>query len=204
MQAQKITTLFLDIGGVLLTNGWGRSSRALAAQKFKLDIVEINERHHLCFDTYEMGKLSMDEYLKQVIFYENRDFSSDEFKTFIYAQSQPLGDHIAFFKALKATHGLKVFAVNNEAKEMNEYRIRQFELYSLFDAFVSSCYVGLRKPDKDIFHLACDLAQVSPEQAIMIDDRQMFVDVAAGIGLNAMQFDTLENAKEKINSFFPV
>src|SRR6187402_2059386 len=96
-----ITTLFLDIGGVLLTNAWGRTSRALAAKKFNLDINEVNERHHLCFDTYEMGKLSMDDYLKQVIFYERRNFTPQEFKDFIHEQSLPYNESIAFFKELK-------------------------------------------------------------------------------------------------------
>ena len=128
MEQNLIKTIFLDIGGVLLTNGWGRSSRALAANKFGLDLEEINERHHLCFDTYERGKLTMDEYLLQVVFYQHRDFTAEEFKGFIYAQSQELPENIAYFKDLKSKHHLKVFAVNNEAKEMNEYRIKKFRL----------------------------------------------------------------------------
>ena len=202
MQDQPITTLFLDIGGVLLTNGWGRSSRTLAAKKFNLDLPEMEERHHLCFDTYEMGKLSIDDYLKQVVFYEKRDFTVDDFKEFIFEQSQPLPGSIDFFKEVKTKYKIKVVAVNNEAKEINEYRIRQFKLHELFDAFISSCYVGLRKPDKDIFILACNLAQVIPQQAIMIDDRQMFVETAASIGLNAIRFDSLETVKEKIELLF--
>ena len=200
MQDQIITTLFLDIGGVLLTNGWGKSSRTLAAKKFNLDLAEVEERHHLCFDTYEMGKLSMDDYLKQVVFYEKRDFTVDDFKEFIFEQSQLLPGSIDFFKSVKEKYKIKVIAVNNEAKEINEYRIRHFKLHELFDAFVSSCYVGLRKPDKDIFILACNLAQVHPHQAVMIDDRQMFVETAAGIGLNSIRFDGLETVKEKIEA----
>ncbi len=198
MHKQPITTLFLDIGGVLLTNAWGRTSRALAAQKFKLDFTEMNERHRLCFDTYEMGKLNMDDYLKQVVFYEKRNFTVQEFKDFIYEQSQPYDESIAFFKELKTRHQLKVFAVNNEAKEMNEYRIQKFKLHQLFDAFVSSCYVGLRKPDKDIFHFACELAQASPQQSLFIDDRSMFVEVATTVGINTILFDKLDYVKEKI------
>ena len=122
MTDHKITTLLLDIGGVLLTNAWGRSSRELAAKEFSLDQTEMNERHHLCFDTYEMGKLSMDDYLKQIVFYEDRSFSKDDFKAFIFNQSKALPDSFEYFKQLKSQHQLKVFSVNNEAKEMNEYR----------------------------------------------------------------------------------
>lgn len=200
MQAEKITTLFLDIGGVLLTNGWGRESRKIAAEKFQLDLVELNERHHLTFDTYEMGKLTLDEYLQRTVFYEKREFTPDDFKTFMYSRSQPLPGSIDFFKELKARHRLRVIAVNNEGSELNEYRIREFHLKELFDAFVSSCYVRFRKPDADIFRLACNLAQIQPQQAVMIDDRMMFVQVASSIGLNYVHFDSLESVKEKVKT----
>jgi putative hydrolase of the HAD superfamily len=198
MQEHAITTLFLDIGGVLLTNGWGRGSRKLAAEKFNLDLVEMNERHHLTFDTYEMGKLSLDDYLQRLVFYEKRDFTVTEFRTFMYEQSRALPGSIDFFIELKKQHRLRVVAVNNEGRELNEYRIKQFRLQELFDAFASSCYVKFRKPDTDIFRLACDMAQTMPQQALMIDDRSMFVEVARTIGLNGLQFDGLEAIKEKI------
>ena len=201
MAKNKITTLFLDIGGVLLTNGWGRGSRKLAAETFNLDLAEMNDRHHLTFDTYEMGKLTLDEYLQRTVFYEERNFTVPDFKAFMYAQSQALPGSLDFFIALKKQHQLKVIAVNNEGRELNEYRIQQFRLKDLFDAFASSCYVKFRKPDVDIFKLACDIAHTPPEQAIMIDDRQMFTEVAAGIGLNCVHYDGLDNVKQKLAAF---
>ncbi|MBN8877209.1 MAG: HAD family phosphatase [Chitinophagaceae bacterium] len=200
MQAGPVTTLFLDIGGVLLTNGWGRSSRKLAAEHFKLDLVELNERHHLTFDTYEIGKISLDEYLERIVFYEKRDFSIDDFKTFMYGQTQPYTDSIEFFKQLKQRHGLKVIAVNNEGRELNDYRIHQFRLYELFDAYASSCYVKFRKPDIDIFRIACDIGRVAPQQAAMVDDRQMFTNVASTLGINCLHFDSLAGIKEKMKT----
>src|SRR5689334_3321256 len=116
--SSNITTLFLDIGGVLLTNGWGRDSRARAADKFGLDYDEMNERHHLTFDTYEEGKLSLDEYLNRVVFYKERSFSREEFKDFMYAQSQPFPEMIGLMRALKTQHGLHVAAVSNEGREL--------------------------------------------------------------------------------------
>jgi putative hydrolase of the HAD superfamily len=194
-----ISTLFLDIGGVLLTNGWGSSSRKLAAEKFKLDFKDMDERHHLTFDTYEMGKLTLDQYLKRLVFYEPRDFSIEDFKAFMFEQSKPIPESINFFKELKAKHKLHVVAVNNEGRELNDYRIKTFKLDELFDAFVSSCIVKFRKPDTDIFHIACDIAHTTPEQTLMIDDRMMFVEVARSVGLHALQFTGLESIKEKIN-----
>lgn len=201
MQKNTITTLFLDIGGVLLTNGWDRSSRILAAKQFNLDEAELNERHHMCFDSHERGKITMEEYLNLVVFYEERNFTKETFKTFIFSQSKELPGHIDFFMSLKAKYNLKVLAVNNEAREINDYRIQEFKLHGLFDAFISSCYVGLRKPDTDIFRLACDLAQIPPQKAIMIDDRKMFVEVAESMGLNAIQFDNIGSANKKLDEF---
>ena len=183
---QPIKALFLDIGGVLLTNGWDRQARRRAADLFKLDYEQLNERHHLTFDTYESGKLSLDDYLKRTVFYEKRSFSPLEFARFIMEQSQPHPDMIALVRQLKQTYGLKLVAVNNEAREINAHRIRQFGLDSFIDAFVSSCYVHLRKPDVDIFRLALDVAQVEPEQVVYVDDRAMFVQVARTLGMQCL------------------
>ena len=84
-ETHLITTLFLDIGGVLLTNGWDRQARRLAAERFQLDHGEFDERHHLTFDTYEEGKLSLDEYLDRVVFFGERAFSREAFKAFMFS-----------------------------------------------------------------------------------------------------------------------
>ncbi len=199
MPSNKITTLFLDIGGVLLTNGWDRTSRKLAAEKFNLNLDELNESHHLIFNDYETGKLTLDEYLNRLNLHDKMIFPKEDFKAFIFQQSKPHYDTISFFKKLKKKHGLKVFAVNNEGRELNEFRINKFHLNELFDAFVSSCYVKIRKPDPDIFRIACDIAHSLPQEAIMIDDRSMFTEVAKTIGINGLHYDGLVSIKEKLS-----
>jgi len=182
----SITTLFLDIGGVLLTNGWDHNIRTRAAEKFSLDYEEINERHHLTFDTYEEGKLSLDEYLERVVFYQMRTFSKEEFKAFMFAQSQPFPGMIELVSKLKNQYCLQVAAVSNEGRELSVYRVQQFKLGTFIDFFVSSCFVHYRKPDADIYRIALDIAQVSPQQVIYIDDRAMFVEVAQRLGINGI------------------
>jgi putative hydrolase of the HAD superfamily len=181
-----ITTLFLDIGGVLLTNGWDHNIRTRAAEKFDLDYDEMNERHHLTFDTYEEGKLSLNEYLNRVVFYEKRSFSQEEFKAFMYAQSQPFPEMLELMLGLKNQYGLEVAAVSNEGRELTTYRVQQFKLGTIIDFFVSSCFVHYRKPDADMYRIALDIAQVRPEQVVYIDDRAMFVEVARGLGINGI------------------
>jgi len=181
-----ITTLFLDIGGVLLTNGWDHHARQRAATTFALDEDELNERHHLTFDTYEEGKLSLDEYLARVIFYKPRLFTTDDFKAFMFAQSQPYPAMLAFIGEIKSRYGLRVAAISNEGRELTIYRIQEFKLHTLFDFFIASCFVHYRKPDADIYRMALDVAQAAPEQSIYVDDRAMFVDVAQGLGFHGI------------------
>src|SRR5512143_3857348 len=123
-----ITTLFLDVGGVLLTNGWDRSMRKRAAELYKLNLDEMNERHHLTFDTYEQGKLSLDEYLYRIIFYEPRPFSPQDFKDFMFAQSQPYPKMIELIQKIRDQYSLKVGVISNEGRELTEYRIHKFQL----------------------------------------------------------------------------
>ena len=195
----SITTLFLDIGGVLLTNGWDHNIRKGAADKFGLDYEEMDERHHLTFDTYEEGKLSLDGYLNRVVFYQERSFSREEFKAFMYAQSQPFPEMIELIRGLKSQHGLEIAAVSNEGRELTMYRVQQFNLGSVIDFFISSCFVHYRKPDEDMYRIALDIAQVSPERVAYIDDRAMFVEVARGLGIEGIihtGYDTTRTALE--------
>ena len=182
----KITTLFLDIGGVLLSNGWSPGFRFRAAEKFHLNITEMEERHSIMFITYEEGRITIDEYLDRVVFYTKRDFTRAEFKDFMFSLTTPDLEMIAFIKKIKLLNGLKIIAVSNEVRELNSYRIKTFKLAEIFDFFVSSCYVHIRKPDPAIFRLAIDGAQVPVDEILYIDDVQIFVDVATDFGIKSI------------------
>jgi putative hydrolase of the HAD superfamily len=192
-----ITTLFIDLGGVLLTNGWDRHSRDLAAQTFNLDRKEMDERHHLTFDTYEAGKLTLDQYLSRVVFYEKRGFSDQEFRDFMFNQSKAFPEMIDLVRTLKAQYKLKIAVVNNEGRELNERRIQTFKLNSFVDFFISSCIVHVRKPDEDIYRIALDIAHVPPEQVAYLDDRLMFVQVAETLGIRGIHHTDYASTIEK-------
>ena len=194
------TTLFLDIGGVLLTNGWDQNSRKRAADKFGLDYEEMNERHHLTFDTYEEGKLSLDEYLNRIVFYHERLFSREEFKAFMYAQSETFPEMIELMRKLKTQYHLQVAAVSNEGRELTVYRVQQFKLGTIIDFFISSCFVHYRKPDADMYRIALDIAQVNPQQVVYIDDRPMFVEVAQGLDIQGIIHKDYETTQKALES----
>jgi putative hydrolase of the HAD superfamily len=198
MDKTRVTTLFLDIGGVLLSNGWDRHARQRAVEKFGLDPEDLNERHQMTFDTYEEGKLDIEEYLRRVVFHRERSFSPEEFKAFMFAQSTPLPGALDFFLGLKAKLGLRVFAVSNEGRELNEYRIREFRLRELFDAFISSCFVHFRKPDKDMYRIALDVSQAAPQETVYVDDRLMFVQVARSFGIRGIEHIDIETTQKQL------
>lgn len=190
----KISCLFLDIGGVLLSNGWGHEFRQLAIKHFNIDGME--ERHRLIYITYEEGRISLDEYLDRTVFYKSRDFTRTELLNFIYSLSTSDTDMIDFIRKIKLQYGLKIIAVSNESREINEYRINTFKLNEIFDFYVSSCYVNVRKPDPKIFQIALDGAQVPANEIVYIDDKQMFIDIAKDLGINGIcHTDYLSTAK---------
>jgi putative hydrolase of the HAD superfamily len=193
-----VTALFLDIGGVMLTNGWDRNARAAAAKEFGLDLEELTDRHRMTFDTYESGKLDLEEYLSRVIFYDERPFTKEQFRDFMFEKSAAYPEMIQLVRDLKAKYGLKIAVVNNEGRELNEHRIRKFKLNEFVDFFISSCFVHFRKPDADIWRVALDIAQVPIENVVYIDDRPMFVQVAEGLGLRGVTHKKYEQTRDRL------
>lgn len=195
--ANGYKVLFSDIGGVLLSNGWGHESREAAAKKFGFNYEEMNILHNFIFNVYEIGKLSLDTYLDTVIFNHPRDFSRNEIKQFIFDQSVELPNMLPWLIQFKKKHPhLKVISINNEARELNQHRIQKFKLHDFFDAFVSSCEVKMRKPDPEIFQLALGIAQARPEECLYLDDRSFLVQAARNEGIHAYHHQTFEETRE--------
>lgn len=200
MNRSIYTTLFLDIGGVLLTNGWDHHMRENAAKHFNLNYDEMSSRHALTFDTYEIGKISLDEYLNRVVFYKPRQFSMQMFKDFMYQQSQSYPNMIKMIMKVKALYGLRTIAVNNEGKELMQYRVHQFNLKELFDFFVCSSFIGLKKPDEQIYYMALEMAQVSPQEVIYIDDRPMLVEIGKKLGIQSIHHIQFEQTEMELTN----
>lgn len=196
-----ITALFVDIGGVLLTDGWCHEFRELAVKEFDLDSEEMEDRHSQVFETFELGKLTMQEYMELVVFYKKRHFTPLQFQEFIFAQTKSDLTMIDLIRQLKSKYGLKIFAVSNEARELNAYRIHKFKLNEFIDSFVSSCYVGLRKPDADIFRLALNIAQVPAKQIVYLENTPMFVDIAEGLGIRGICHTNYNSTCKQLASF---
>ncbi|WP_342648175.1 HAD family phosphatase [Mucilaginibacter sp. CSA2-8R] len=196
-----IKLLLLDIGGVLLTDGWETRSREKAAALFSLDSVELNQRHRNTFDAYESGKITLDEYLDLIVFYEERPFSRTEFKQFMMAESKPFPDTIDYISKIKHHFQLPTATVNNEPLELNEHRIHTYHLKSVIDVFVSSCYVNMRKPDPKMYQLALNMMQVKPQETLYIDDRKVYTEIAIKLGINAIHHTGLASTQQQLAGF---
>jgi putative hydrolase of the HAD superfamily len=196
----EITTLFLDVGGVLLTNGWDHHERRRAAKHFKLEWTEMEERHSLNFETHEQGRMTFEQYLSRVVFYQKRPFTRAQFRSFMCAQSKPYLDMIKLVVRLKAQHGVKITVVSNESRELNAYRIRKFKLHEFVDSFISSCFVQLRKPDVEIFRLALDISQAPARQVVYIENTPMFVQIAEGLGIRSILHTDYRSTRAKLTA----
>ena len=185
-KASPITCVFVDIDGVLLTDGWDHHARKRAATNFKLEFAEMDDRHHLNFATFEEGKRTLEEYLSRVVFQQERSFTRAQFRRFLFAQPKPYPEMIELIARLKVRHGLKIAVVSNEARELNKYRIRKFKLDGFVDFFISSCFVHVRKPDADIFRLALDVAQAPAGRVVYIENTPMFLQIAEGLGIRSI------------------
>jgi putative hydrolase of the HAD superfamily len=200
-RATPITCLFVDVGNVLLTDGWDHVARELAAGTFTVDWTEMEARHQAVDERFEEGCLTLEDYLDHVVFYEARPFTRAEFWRFMCAQSKPHPEMIQLVAQLKARHGLGVAVVSNESRELNAYRIKTFELDKVVDSFISSCFVHIRKPNPDIFRLAMDITQTPAEQAVFIDDMPMFVQIAESLGIRSIHHTDYRSTCAKLASF---
>jgi len=183
-----ITTIFFDIGGVLLTDGWGHASRRAAAEKFGLDWDEYSERHEKVAHAIETNRLALERYLDRAIFYRPRSFTREEFSDFIFAQSQAKPDSLKLAEELAQSGRYFMATLNNEILELNVFRIEKFGLARYFSVFFSSCFLGLRKPDEAIYRMVLQITQRAPQECLFIDDREVNLECPRELGINTILF----------------
>jgi putative hydrolase of the HAD superfamily len=192
------TTIFFDIGGVLLTDGWGHVSRRAAADKFGLDWEEYAERHEKVAHAIETNRVSLDAYLTRTIFYQPRSFSREDFRAHIFAQSQPHPETIEIARRLAASHNYLMATINNEILELNHYRIETFGLDSIFPVFFSSCYLQIRKPDEEIYRLALQVCQRKAQECLFVDDREVNLECPRELGLQTILYKSAPQLTEAL------
>lgn len=192
-----IKTVFLDIGGVILTNGWDRHQRRATVEAFQLDYDEFQDRHEFLAHDFETGRLDLAEYLTRTVFYRERSFTREEFTASLYGRSEELPGSIEFLDELTAT-GLQLASLNNESREINEHRIRKFALNERLSLFLSSCYLGVKKPEAAMYELALRITQRRPDECVFIDDRALNLECAADLGIDGVLFSGIEDLRRQL------
>lgn len=193
-----IRALFWDVGGVLLTNAWDHRERAKALEHFQIDADQFQARHEMVVSSFERGKLTLDEYLDRTVFFCERPFTRDAFRDFMFTLSQPFPENLAFAQSLADTRKYFMSTINNESRDLNTYRIVKFGLRKIFRLFVSSCYVGLRKPEPDIYRLALEVTQIPPEESGFIDDRALNLECAKQLGMHTIEMKGLDSLRSEL------
>jgi len=194
----KISAIFWDVGGVLLTNAWDREQRQGTLKQFALDEVEFENRHEMLVSSLERGKISLQQYLERAIFYRPRSFTPDAFKEYMFSLSQPDKETLQLAAELARSGKYRMSTINNESKELNLFRIQTFGLREIFSLFVSSCFVGLRKPEEGIYRLALEMTQRPPEECCFVDDRPLNLDSASRLGMHVIQMENAEQLRRDL------
>lgn len=190
-----IRAIFWDVGGVLLTNAWDHTERRAALERFQLDEKEFHDRHEMVVSSFERGKITLDEYLDRTVFYRARPFTRDIFRDYMFSLSQPIPGALQFAQSLSDSGKYFMGTINNESRELNYYRIEKFGLRKIFRLFISSCFVGLRKPERDIYRLALETTQIPAAECCFIDDRALNLECAAKLGMQTIQMQQLDQLR---------
>lgn len=191
----SIHAVFWDVGGVLLSNAWDHTQRSEALAHFQLDEAEFHDRHEMVVSSFERGKITLDEYLDRTVFYRPRPFTPEGFRDFMVSLSLPFPNVLQFAQSLTDSGKYFMGTINNESRELNDYRIEKFGLKKIFRLFISSCFVGLRKPERDIYRLALETTQITPAECVFIDDRALNLECAAQLGMHTIQMQSLEQLR---------
>lgn len=194
----RISAIFWDVGGVLLTNAWDRAQRERALEQFKLDQEEFHDRHEMVVSSLERGKIGFDEYLDRTIFYRPRPFAREVFKDYVFSLSQPYREVLALAEELTKSGKYFMGTINNESRELNLYRIQTFGLCEIFSVFVSSCFVGLRKPEDGIYRMALEITQKTPDECCFIDDRALNLESARQMGMHTIEMHDVEQLRREL------
>ena len=195
---RAIRAIFWDVGGVLLSNAWDHTERAAALQHFHLDEEEFRDRHEVAVSSFERGKITLDEYLDRTVFYRTRRFTREGFREYMFSLTLAIPEVLALASGLADSGKYFMGTINNESRELNDYRIETFGLRKIFRVFVSSCFVGLRKPESDIYRLALEITQIPAEECCFIDDRAANLECPGKLGMHTIQMRQVEQLREDL------
>jgi putative hydrolase of the HAD superfamily len=196
----RVSAIFWDVGGVLLSNAWDRTQRRRALEHFALDEVEFEDRHEMLVSSFERGKITLEDYLDRTVFYRPRSFTPDQFKQYMFELSQPCQPVLDLARSIRKSAKCLMGTINNESEELNSYRIETYGLRDIFQVFVTSCFVGLRKPEAGIYRMALEITQKPAAECCFVDDRPLNLEAAAHLGMRVIRMQTPDQLRQELSA----
>jgi len=197
-----IETLFFDVGGVLLTNGWDQNQRAEVLPKFGVDLAEYEKRHDAANYFWERGLKDARWFFDQTVFYEPRKFTFEDLWHEVEGQSRLLFPETAdILGELRGLRQFRIATLNNESRELNDFRVRQFRLCDYFDFFICSGYAGEMKPGRAIYRTALEVSGAPAGETLFIDDKRENCDAACALGMHAIHFTLPAALRSSLTEF---
>jgi HAD superfamily hydrolase (TIGR01509 family) len=189
----SIRTIFWDLGGVVLTNGWDPGQRKRVLSRLGVNLEAYEELHDRANYYWERGLLTAKDFFSQTVLLPNPklDLTFDMLWPQVCAASKVLHPEcLDMLAELKQMGRYRIATLNNESRELNEYRLDAFKLRSLFDYFICSGYVHEMKPNLGIYKSAIDISGFAASSALFIDDKPENCAAAEAVGMHAIRFES--------------
>jgi len=193
-----IKTAFFDIGGVLGTNGWDREHRKEASRLFGMDHEQYTRLHDEVVPVFEEGLLTLDQYLDRAVFVRPRNFTPEDFKRFMYTRSEPFPESLAVAGALARGGRARMCIASNESDELSRYRQRLFGLAEIFDTFLASCWIGVRKPAAIFYERILAITGARAEESLFVDDREENLVAPKALGFTTIHFQSADQLRREL------
>lgn len=181
----QIKFIFFDIGGVLID--WRNAFKTVSA-KFKIPFAEFINEWNIYNDRITRGKITPQEFWNHV----KADLKIKEGKNFDFLDNwvsdyKPILEMHRFVYELSNTY--KIGLLTNLYKGMLPILIRKKLIPNIsYSSIVTSCETGLRKPEGEIYKLATKIANSKPEEILLVDDREDFIEGAKKVGWQTYLF----------------
>jgi len=191
--SSSIRTVFWDVGGVILTNGWDLTQRTRVLSRLGVDLEAYEEIHERVNYYWERGLINAEDFFMQTVLRTNPklNLTFDLLWPQVCAESKVLhAECLDILAELKEQRKFRLATLNNESRELNEHRLNAFKLRSLFDYFICSGYVHEMKPNPGIYRSAIDISGYAPERALFIDDKPENCEAAISLGMQAIWFQS--------------
>lgn len=204
-----IRALVSDFGGVLTTPlsaaffAYGERT-GISPERFRAAMQAATEAGGGLNPLYELevGAISEDEFLRRIEVALGGGATLEGFAQAFFDRLQPNEEMIALMRELKAG-GLRMALLTNNVREWEPlWRPKLPDIDAIFEIVVDSAFVGMRKPDPEIYRLTIARLDegLRPEECLMVDDLEVNCAGARAVGMRAVRYEEPAQAVAEIRA----